>query len=72
MVPLTMIGRVIGIICSIAGIFFIAMIFVFLVLYTTLDEEEYAVSAYFYKYRFTSKLNMSIEIRIKMTHFINT
>lgn len=43
MVPLTMIGRMIGVLCSIAGIFFIAMIFVFLLLYTTLSDEEYEV-----------------------------
>ena len=42
-VPFTLIGRIVGVLCSIAGIFFIAMLFVFLVLYTTLDEEEYKV-----------------------------
>lgn len=39
-----MLGRVVGIACSIAGIFFLAMIFVFLVLYLTLDDEEHQVS----------------------------
>ena len=47
-----MLGRVIGIICSLLGIFFIAMIFVFLVLYVTLDDEEkiaYSKICYLYK-----------------------
>lgn len=43
MVPMTLLGRIVGLICSIAGIFFLAMLFVFLVLYTTLDEESYQV-----------------------------
>lgn len=43
-VPLTLVGRIIGVICCISGIFFIAMIFVFLFLYTNLDDDEYLVS----------------------------
>ena len=43
-VPITMLGRVVGVFCSITGIFFIAMIFVFLVLYITLDDDENQVS----------------------------
>mmetsp|Transcript_40802 Transcript_40802/g.42613 ORF Transcript_40802/g.42613 Transcript_40802/m.42613 type:complete len:681 (+) Transcript_40802:66-2108(+) len=41
LVPVTMLGRVLGVLCSIAGIFFIAMLFVFLVLYITLDNDEH-------------------------------
>jgi hypothetical protein len=43
-----MLGRVVGVFCSITGIFFIAMIFVFLVLYLTLDDDENQVCKYIY------------------------
>lgn len=43
MVPLTLIGRIIGVLCCIVGVFFISMLFVFLLLFTTLEEAEHKV-----------------------------
>lgn len=43
MVPLTLIGRIIGVLCCIVGVFFISMLFVFLLLFTTLEEAEQKV-----------------------------
>ena len=51
---MTLLGRIVGVLCSIAGIFFIAMIFVFLVLYITLDDDEnqaYKKIVYIYQKR---------------------